>query len=116
MEAIRIHSKAPYYFIRRTADDPAVDYANLPYREHREIMQQAYDIETAPKPGSKKKLGMNTGINGQVSHSYQSSSTRVPSTFQALTSVVGSIRFPSFFPLDIMHVLYENLMKELFSL
>ncbi|KAJ9092704.1 hypothetical protein QFC20_007305 [Naganishia adeliensis] len=99
MEAIRIHSKAPYYITRRTADDPAVDYANLPYREHREIMQQAYDIETAPKPGIKKKLGMNTGINGQ-----------------ALISVVGSIRFPSSFPLDIMHVLYENLMKELLSL
>ncbi|KAJ9098039.1 hypothetical protein QFC20_006070 [Naganishia adeliensis] len=65
MEAIRIHSKAPYYVTRRTADDPAVDYASLPYREHREIMQQAYDIETAPKPGIKKKLGMNTSINGR---------------------------------------------------
>ncbi|KAJ9092598.1 hypothetical protein QFC20_007327 [Naganishia adeliensis] len=65
MEAIRIHSEAPYYVTRRTADDAAVDYANLPYREHREIMQQAYDIETARKPGIKKKLGMNTGINGQ---------------------------------------------------
>lgn len=35
---------------------------------------------------------------------------------QALISVVGSIRFPSSFPFDIMHVLYENIMKELLSL
>lgn len=70
MEAIRIHSKAPYYITRRRADDDLVDYADLPYREHREIMQQAYDIETATKPAIKKKLGINTGINGQLSDLY----------------------------------------------
>lgn len=67
MGAIRIHSKAPYYITRRTAGDANIDYANLPYREYGEIMQQAYEIETAVKPGIRKKLGMSTGINGQVS-------------------------------------------------
>lgn len=68
MVAIRIYSKAPYYITRRTAGDANIDYANLPYREYGEIMQQAYEIETAVKPGIRKKFGMSTGINGHFSY------------------------------------------------
>ncbi|KAJ9095930.1 hypothetical protein QFC20_006531 [Naganishia adeliensis] len=92
--------KAHYYMARRSPeDDGPIDYATLPMRSHRQVMEQAFEIEMARSAAAKKRLGTRCGVNGQ-----------------SLISVIGSVSFPWSFPLDIMHVLYENLMKELLGL
>jgi hypothetical protein len=59
--------KAHHYMARRSPeDDELVNYAALPMRGHREVMEQALEIETAPSAAAKKRLGMRCGVNGQV--------------------------------------------------
>jgi hypothetical protein len=56
-----------YYMSRRSeTEDEGIDYAALPLRQHREIMEQALAIEMARTKARKERLGAQWGIKGQV--------------------------------------------------
>ena len=70
--------------------------SNLPIRTHEELMDQARDIEMAPNNATRERLAKEHGIKG------------IP-----LLSSVSSISFPSSFPFDFMHLIWENLIPNL---
>ncbi|KAJ9127066.1 hypothetical protein QFC24_001300 [Naganishia onofrii] len=79
----------------RTAAQNA-DYSALPLRNDYGIKLKAFEIEQARTKTEKDELRKESGINGQ-------------SAFSA----VDSLDFPWSFPLDMMHVLFENIMPQL---
>ncbi|KAI4518976.1 hypothetical protein K525DRAFT_181401, partial [Schizophyllum commune Loenen D] len=75
------------------------DAGALPLRTHAEIVRQAEEIETAPSATASAELARAYGINGS-SVLYQ----------------LPSISFPTSFPYDFMHLVFENVMKQLILL
>lgn len=77
------------------------DPANLPLRTHDAMLTQASEIEAAPPRPKSLRIGISKkyGINGL------SSLYRLP-----------SIHFPRSFPLDFMHLIFENLIPNLVEL
>ncbi|KAF7348742.1 hypothetical protein MVEN_01393300 [Mycena venus] len=72
------------------------DPLNLPMRTHDEILDQAREVQFAGGPTEKERLSKQYGIKG------------VP-----ILSSLSSIFFPLSFPYDFMHLIYENVVKNL---
>jgi hypothetical protein len=70
--------------------------ANLPLRDHNEFMTQAREVQAAATNAIEKRLSQKYGIKG------------VP-----LLSILSSLSFPSSFPYDFMHEIWENLIPNL---
>jgi hypothetical protein len=71
----------------------------LPLRTHDEMLRQAREVEAAPSASAAKRLSTAYGIKG----------------LSALT-VLHSVQFPIAFPLDFMHLIWENLIPNLVRL
>ncbi|THU79746.1 hypothetical protein K435DRAFT_823841 [Dendrothele bispora CBS 962.96] len=70
--------------------------ADLPLRNHDEMCQQALEVEGARTNTESERLARKYGIKGQ-----------------SILLHLHSLRFPSSFPYDFMHLIWENLMKNL---
>lgn len=73
-----------------------VDMANLPLRHHRGLLSQAYEVQSAAVTAESNRLAKKYGIKG------------IP-----LLSHLKSLSFPVSFPYDFMHLIWENLVKNL---
>ncbi|KAI5823633.1 hypothetical protein K523DRAFT_316689 [Schizophyllum commune Tattone D] len=71
----------------------------LPLRAHDEIRQQARAIESAPTAAEANRLAREHGINGE-----------------SILFTLPSVAFPTSFPYDFMHLVFENIMKQLILL
>ena len=81
-------------------DMPSVyDPLNLPLRTHEGFLQDAHRVQSAPTNAASEDLAKLCGIKGVA----------------ALT-VLSSLSFPASFPYDFMHLIYENLLKNLMLL
>ncbi|KAJ7468888.1 hypothetical protein B0H11DRAFT_1402930 [Mycena galericulata] len=84
------------------ADPDAIqvyDPEDLPLRTHSEIISQGREVEAATTTAEAERLAKKYGVKG------------VP-----LLSYLGSISFPRSFPFDFMHLIWENLIKNLILL
>ncbi|KAF5342809.1 hypothetical protein D9758_013364 [Tetrapyrgos nigripes] len=72
------------------------DPSNFPMRNHEEMKRQAEEVEFAPSANQSKTLATEYGIKGV-------------SIFYSLSSMV----FPVCVPYDFMHLIFENVMKNL---
>jgi thiol-disulfide isomerase/thioredoxin len=72
------------------------DPANLPLRTHDEFIEQAQEVQFAPNAAVSERCAKACGIKG------------IP-----LLSHLSSLFFPTSFPLDFMHLIFENLIKNL---
>ncbi|KAF7333167.1 hypothetical protein MVEN_02382500 [Mycena venus] len=83
--------------------DPAAiqvyDAANLPARSAAEIIAQGSEVESAKTKAEAERLATKYGVKG------------VP-----LLSYLESLSFPHSFPFDFMHLIWENLIKNLILL
>jgi hypothetical protein len=70
--------------------------ASLPLRTHEEFLDQARQVQFAETNADFERLSKQYGIKG------------VP-----LLSSLSSLSFPTSFPLDFMHLMYENVIKNL---
>jgi hypothetical protein len=100
IKGIRFNSRTNYVPLRRDkipgATPRRYSPSNLPIRTHEEIMNQARDIEMAPNKATHERLAKEHGIKG------------IP-----MLSSISSISFPSSFPFDFMHLIWENLIPNL---
>ncbi|KAF8607416.1 hypothetical protein BDV93DRAFT_531830 [Ceratobasidium sp. AG-I] len=86
-------------FVRNPARCPSYDPFNLPRRTHTDHIQQALDVEAARNDTDEEAQSRNTGINGL-----------------SPLARLGSLRFPTSFPHDFMHLIFENVLPELLDL
>ena len=70
--------------------------ANLPLCTHSEFMAQAHEVQNSATDAEEKRLSQKYGIKG------------VP-----LLSMLSSLAFPTSFPYDFMHMIWENLIPNL---
>lgn len=84
---------------QRKEDHERYDPLNLPLRTHAEIISQANHVADAPNATQMGKRATNCGING-------------PSSL----FILESIDFPTSFPFDFMHLVWENLIPNLVAL
>ncbi|KAJ9110803.1 hypothetical protein QFC22_006659, partial [Naganishia vaughanmartiniae] len=75
------------------------NYADLPLRDHEQIAATASRIEHGVDADEREELQTNSGINGE-----------------SCLLGIDSLIWPWCFPIDIMHVLYENIMPQLLAL
>ncbi|EUC58442.1 transposase family Tnp2 protein, partial [Rhizoctonia solani AG-3 Rhs1AP] len=78
---------------------PVYDPLNLPLRTHDRFMAQANEVINASTNAQEDELSTRYGIK------------RIP-----LLSVLPTIKFPTSFPLDFMHLIWENLIPNLLKL
>ena len=71
----------------------------LPMHTHDDVIQKACKIKAAPNQTQQKSLATQSGINGL-----------------SLLTRLSSIRIPTSFPYDFMHLIWENLIPNLVSL
>jgi hypothetical protein len=72
------------------------DPANLPLRTHAELIAQAEEVQSAPTNAEADRLSKSYGIKS------------IP-----ILSQLHSLTFPTSFPYDFMHLIWENLIKNL---
>ncbi|KAL1684479.1 hypothetical protein GGG16DRAFT_68217 [Schizophyllum commune] len=72
---------------------------SLPLRSHEQIIREAKAIESAPTAMAASALAHDSGINGT-----------------SILYALPSISFPTSFPYDFMHLVFENVMKQLILL
>ena len=85
-----------------TPDSPQTsiyDPRNLPLRTHDELMAHARQVQFAHSAAEEDRLAKEYGIKG------------VP-----LLSAISSLSFPHSFPYDFMHLMWENVVKNLMQL
>ncbi|OJT08402.1 hypothetical protein TRAPUB_690 [Trametes pubescens] len=84
------------------ANDPLAirtyDPANLPLRSHTTFLEQAREVQYATTKVESERLAKQYGIKGT-----------------SALSVLSSLTFPDSFPYDFMHLLWENVVKNLMS-
>lgn len=78
---------------------PIYDPAHLPLRTHDEFLDQARQVQLAESDAQNERLAKQYGIKG------------IPAL-----SVLSSLSFPDSFPYDFMHLIWENVMKNLMQL
>ena len=78
---------------------PTYDPANLPLRSHETLLDQAREVQFARTENESERLAKQYGIKA------------VP-----LLHVLPSLSFPASFPYDFMHLLWENVVKNLMHL
>ena len=100
IKGVRFESRTHYVPLRRDniprADPLRYDPSHLPIRTHEKLMEQASEVEMAPNNVTHERLAKKYGIKG------------IP-----ILSSISSISFPSSFPLDFMHLIWENLIPNL---
>lgn len=77
-------------------DEGAYDPRTLRYRRHRRFIRQAKKVIIADTIAESDRLSRKYGIKG------------LPGLF-----LLGSVKFPSSFPFDFMHLIFENLVPNL---
>ncbi|KAJ3489496.1 hypothetical protein NLI96_g2091 [Meripilus lineatus] len=75
------------------------DPSNLPMRTHSQFLSQAREVQSAPTLTEENRLAQIYGIKG------------VP-----ILSYLSSLSFPHSFPYDFMHLIWENVVKNLILL
>lgn len=75
------------------------DPAHLPLRTHSEFLTQAREVQFAATQANSDRLSKKYGVKG------------VP-----ILSALSSLTFPSSFPYDFMHLIWENVVKNLMLL
>ena len=75
---------------------PSYDPANLPLRTHNQFLEQARHVQLAPTTAEEQRRSKACGIKG------------IP-----VLSHLPSLFFPSSFPFDFMHLIWENLIPNL---
>jgi hypothetical protein len=78
---------------------PAYDPRNLPRRTHASFLAQAREVAFTDAAGVRERLAKSYGIKG------------IP-----ILSYLSTISFPDSFPYDFMHLIWENVVKNLFVL
>jgi len=78
------------------ADPLQYDASNLPLRTHEAFLEQADEVETAPNNVTRENLAKRYGIKGRP-----------------VLSCTSALSFPSSFPFDFMHLIWENLLPNL---
>lgn len=73
--------------------------ANLPLRTHDEFISQAHEVDMATTKAQEEHLAKSYGIKGTPILSY-----------------IHSLSFPKSFPYDFMHLVFENVIKNLLDL
>ncbi|KIK15584.1 hypothetical protein PISMIDRAFT_31021 [Pisolithus microcarpus 441] len=73
-----------------------LDCNKLPLHQHDQMLSQAHEVQSAPNQTSAEQLALKYGIKG------------VP-----LLSYLPSMQFPASFPYEFMHLIWENVMKNL---
>ena len=80
----------------RNANPSRYDASNLPLRTHDEFLKQADAVESATTNTTRENLAKQHGIKGRP-----------------VLSCLSSVSFPSSFPFDFMHLIWENLLPNL---
>ncbi|PIL25594.1 hypothetical protein GSI_11342 [Ganoderma sinense ZZ0214-1] len=75
------------------------DPSHLPLRTHSNFMTQAKEVQFAPSESESERLAKLYGIKGTP-----------------ILSALSSLSFPSSFPYDFMHLIWENVVKNLMLL
>jgi hypothetical protein len=100
IKAISFNSRHHYVPLRRDkvpgAQPRRYDPSNLPIRTHDKLLKQASKVEMASTSAKREERAKKYGIKG------------VP-----VLSCISSISFPSSFPFDFMHLIWENLIPNL---
>ena len=98
IKGVRFESRTNYVPLRRDNIPGATRYfaSILPIRTHEQLMEQARKVEMAPNNATYERLAKEHGIKG------------IP-----VLSSLSSISFPSSFPFDFMHLIWENLIPNL---
>ena len=100
IKGVRFESRTHYVPLQRDkipgANPRQYDPSNLPIRTHKKLMEQAAEVEMAPNNVTHERLAKTYGIKG------------IP-----VLSSISSISFPSSFPFDFMHLIWENLIPNL---
>lgn len=98
--------KSPQYVPHNCQGHPAVPHEDqirnpldLPMRTHENFMADAHEVASAPLKKDQEDLAKACGIKG------------VP-----LLASLSSLSFPHSFPYDFMHLIWENVIKNLFAL
>jgi hypothetical protein len=100
IKGVCFNSKTHYVPLQRDkipkAQPPRYDASNLPIRTPEKFIQQARKVELAPDNATRDRLAKKYGIKG------------IP-----VLGSISSISFPSSFPFDFMHLIWENLIPNL---
>ena len=100
IKGVCFESRTHYVPLRRDkiprADPRQYDPSQLPIRTHEKLLEQASEVEMAPNNVTRERLAKKYGIKG------------IP-----VLSSISSISFPSSFPFDFMHLIWENLVPNL---
>ena len=78
---------------------PIYDPAELPLRTHDEFLEQARTVQLAESEAHSERLARQYGIKG------------IPAL-----SALSSLSFPASFPYDFMHLIWENVVKNMMQL
>jgi hypothetical protein len=73
--------------------------SHLPLRSHEQVISQAHDVDSANSMAQQERLAKLYGIKGT-----------------SILARLGSLDFPGSFPYDFMHLIYENVLKNLIAL
>ena len=92
---LRRGNRATYYVVSTFGDN--AEWQTL--RNHQAMVQQAEEVENAPTKKQAEILAKNYGIKGK-----------------SILLSIDSIRFPSSFPYDIMHLVWEGIVWTLIQL
>ena len=94
------HPTGKVYYVPLWHPEESNDYdpKTLPKRTHQRFLEQAGEVVLATTNAEEDCLSTKYGIKG------------IP-----LLSLLGSLSFPSSFPLDFMHLIFENLIPNLIS-
>lgn len=92
---LRRGTHVTYYVVSTFGDNP--EWRTL--RDHQTMMQQAKEVEDAPTKEQAELLAKKSGIKGK-----------------SVLSNIDSILFPSSFPYDFMHLVWEGVIKALIQL
>lgn len=85
-----------YYVPLNRTSHPVYDPENLPLRTHGRFLTQANEVQNALSNADAEDLAKKYGIKG------------IP-----VLSYIPSLNFPASFPYDFMHLIWENLVKNL---
>ena len=92
------HPPGTVYYIPLTqqSEEDSYDAKTLPRRTHKRFIDQAEAVVNAPTAAEEDRLSMECGIKGRP-----------------LLSFLDRLSFPLSFPLDFMHLVFENLVPNL---
>ncbi|KAF8599739.1 hypothetical protein BDV93DRAFT_448790 [Ceratobasidium sp. AG-I] len=86
-------------FVQNPAQRRPYDPLDLPRRSHADHIRQALAVETARNDADEKAQSRDTGINGL-----------------SPLARLSSLEFPTSFPHDFMHIMFENVLPNLLDL